>query len=91
MKKTKYYHNLNSLRFEKLEISRLRVALTIFGWVCTALVFAGIIVWIAFTWFDSPKERYLKKQIAEMEFEYELMTDKLDTMAIILNELPVPR
>ncbi|HAE13760.1 MAG: M23 family metallopeptidase [Chitinophagales bacterium] len=87
MKKTKYYYNPNSLRFEKLEISRLRVALTIFGWVCTALVFAGIIVWIAFTWFDSPKERYLKKQIAEMEFEYELMTDKLDTMAIILNEL----
>jgi murein DD-endopeptidase MepM/ murein hydrolase activator NlpD len=87
MKKTKYYYNPTNLRFEKLEVSRWRIALQVFGWVCTALVFASLIVWVAFTWFDSPKERYLKRQIAEMEFEYERMSDKLDTMGVILSEL----
>jgi murein DD-endopeptidase MepM/ murein hydrolase activator NlpD len=87
MKKTKYYYNPTSLRFEKIEVSRMRIAMQVFGWICTALVFGGIIVWIAFSFFDSPKERYLKKQIAEMEFEYELMGNKLDTMVVILEEL----
>jgi murein DD-endopeptidase MepM/ murein hydrolase activator NlpD len=87
MKKTKYYYNPTSLRFEKVEVSRMRIAMQVFGWICTALVFGGIIVWIAFSFFDSPKERYLKKQIAEMEFEYELMGNKLDTMVVILEEL----
>ncbi len=87
MKKTKYYYNPTNLRFEKLEVSRWRIALQVFGWVCTALVFASLIVWIAFTWFDSPKERYLKRQIAEMEFEYERMSEKIDTMGVILSEL----
>ncbi len=87
MKKTKYYYNPTNLRFEKLEVSGWRIALQVFGWVCTALVFASLIVWIAFTWFDSPKERYLKRQIAEMEFEYERMSEKIDTMGVILSEL----
>jgi len=87
MKKTKYYYNPNSLRFEKLEISNWKIALQVFGWMCTALVFASGIVWIAFTFFDSPKERFLKRQIAEMEFEYERMNVKLDTMSAILGEL----
>lgn len=87
MKKTKYYYNPTSLRFEKVEVSRMRIAMQVFGWICTALVFGGIIVWIAFSFFDSPKERYLKKQIAEMEFEYELMGNKLDTMVVILEQL----
>lgn len=87
MKKTKYFYNPSTLRFEKLVTTGWMVALRVFGWICTALVFAGIIVWLAYTYLDSPKERYLKNQIEGMEFELALMNNRLDTMAIILNEI----
>jgi murein DD-endopeptidase MepM/ murein hydrolase activator NlpD len=44
-------------------------------------------MWAAYTYFDSPNEKYLKEQIGQMEFEYELMNQKLDTMQIILKEI----
>lgn len=87
MKKTKYFYNPATLRFEKLEISGWIIALRVFGWICTALVFAGIIVWLAYTYLDSPKERYLKNQIDGMDLELSLMNNRLDTMAVILDEI----
>jgi len=62
-------------------------ALRVTGWICTTGVFAFLIVWIAYSYFDSPKERYLKNQIAEMELELDFMNNKMDTMSVILSEL----
>ncbi|MEZ5013135.1 MAG: M23 family metallopeptidase [Chitinophagales bacterium] len=86
-KKVKYFYNPSNLRFEKHITSRWVWALRITGWFCTAAVFASIIVWIAYTYFDSPKERYLKNQISEMEYELDYMNNKLDTMGAILGEM----
>ncbi len=86
-KKVKYFYNPANLRFEKHITPRWLWALRITGWICTAGVFALIIVWIAYTYLDSPEERYLKNQIAEMELDYEYMNHKLDTMTFILDEL----
>lgn len=87
MKKTKYFYNPATLRFEKLEISNWSIVLRVFGWICTALVFAGVIVFLAYTYLDSPKERYLKNQLEGMELEFSLLDNRLDTMAIILEEI----
>lgn len=87
MKKIKYFYNPATLRFEKLEISNWSIVLRVFGWVCTALVFAGVIVFLAYTYMDSPKERYLKNQLDGMELEFSLLDNRLDTMAIILDEI----
>ncbi len=86
-KKVKYFYNPSNLRFEKHITPRWLWALRIVGWICTAGVFALIIVWIAYTYLDSPEERYLKNQIAEMELDYDYMNNKLDTMTMILGEL----
>ena len=86
-KKVKYYYNPTNLRFERLITPKWKILLRIFGWICTAAVFAFGIVWIAYTYFDSPKEKYLKDQLSEMELDYELMNNKLDTMSTILGEL----
>lgn len=86
-KKVKYFYNPSNLRFEKHVTPRWVWAMRITGWVCTAAVFATIIVWFAYTYFDSPKEKYLKNQIAEMELEMEFMNNKMDTMGVILGEL----
>ncbi|MFN0274421.1 MAG: M23 family metallopeptidase [Chitinophagales bacterium] len=86
-KKIKYFYNPTNLRFEKLVTPRWVIVLRVFGWLCTAAAFSFIIMWIAYTYFDSPNEKYLKEQISQMEFEYELMSNKLDTMDMIMNEI----
>jgi murein DD-endopeptidase MepM/ murein hydrolase activator NlpD len=88
-KKIKYYYNPANLRFEKLITPAWLWLLRVFGWICTAGVFASIIVWTAYTYFDSPKEKFLKDQISGMELELDYMNHKLDTMNLILAELEV--
>ena len=86
-RKVKYFYNPANLRFEKHITPRWVWALRIIGWMSTAAVFASVIVYIAYTYFDSPKERYLKNQISTMELEMEFMNNKLDTMSVILSEM----
>ncbi|MBC8045610.1 MAG: M23 family metallopeptidase [Fimbriimonadaceae bacterium] len=86
-KKVKYFYNPTNLRFEKLITSGWVIFMRVFGWICTAAAFAFIIIWIAYTYLDSPNEKYLKEQLSQMEFEYELMSHKLDTMDLIMNEI----
>lgn len=86
-RKVKYFYNPANLRFEKHVTPRWVWTLRIVGWISTAAVFASIIVYIAYTYFDSPKERYLKNQISEMELEMDFMNNKLDTMSVILGEI----
>jgi murein DD-endopeptidase MepM/ murein hydrolase activator NlpD len=87
MKKVKYYYNPKTLRFERIERSLGSVALRVFGFLCATLVFAGLIVFGAFTFLDSPKDRYLKQEIARLRLEYDLMQQELDTLAYILEKL----
>lgn len=86
-RKVKYFYNPANLRFEKHVTPRWVWTLRIVGWISTTAVFAALIVYIAYTYFDSPKERYLKNQISEMELELDFMNNKLDTMAVILTEM----
>lgn len=86
-KKVKYFYNPANLRFEKLITPSWVITMRVFGWLCTAAAFAAIIMWISYTYFDSPNEKYLKGQLEQMEFEYELMSNKLDTMDLVMNEI----
>lgn len=87
MKKIKYYYNPSTLRFERIERSLRIWALRAFGFLCAALVFGGLIVYAAFTWLDSPKDRFLKQEIAQLRLEYDLMSRELDTMSYVLEKL----
>ncbi len=70
MKKIKYYYNTQTLRYEKL-VTPLRVKLLrVFGFISAAIVTAFIIVSVAYKYLDTPTEKNLRRQIAEMEDKY---------------------
>ena len=77
MKKIKYRYNTSSLRYEKIEETWFSVFLRIFGFLCAAVVFSVIIVAIAFKYLDSPKEKQLKRQLAQTELKFEQLNTKL--------------
>jgi murein DD-endopeptidase MepM/ murein hydrolase activator NlpD len=87
MKKVKYYYNTQSLRYEKFEESLRSKMMRVVGFISATLVFAFIIVYLAYTYLDSPKEKTLKREISEMQLQYDLLNKKLDQMSSVMADL----
>ncbi len=52
MAKVKYQYNTQSLRYEKVEVSLGQRMLKALGFISSAITFALIIIFIAYTFFD---------------------------------------
>ena len=87
MKKVKYYYNTHTLRYEKLE-TPLRVRLLrVFGFIAGSLVFAAIMVAIAFQYIDSPKEIILQQENETLRENYALLKNRTDQLQQQMAEL----
>jgi murein DD-endopeptidase MepM/ murein hydrolase activator NlpD len=87
MKKIKYFYNTHTLRYEKL-ITPLRVKiLRIFAFIATAIVTAGIIVAIAFHYIQSPNEKNLSRQNADLKDDYSELQQQVQKLQQKMNEL----
>lgn len=87
MKKIKYFYNTHTLRYEKL-ITPLRVKiLRIFAFIATAIVTAGIIVAIAFHYIQSPNEKNLSRQNADLRDDYAELQQQVQKLQQKMNEL----
>jgi murein DD-endopeptidase MepM/ murein hydrolase activator NlpD len=87
MPKAKYYFNTHSLKYEKVVISLWKRLLRALGWLSTALVFSVIIILIAYSYLDSPKEKQLKREINDLTLQYEILQQRVHQSEVVLNEL----
>lgn len=87
MKKIKYYYNTQSLRYERFEESLRTKILRVVGFISAAAVFAFFIVYLAYTYLDSPKEKQLKRELNQLKFQYGILNKKLDELSEVLTEL----
>ena len=87
MKKIKYYYNPMSLRYEKYVEGAWKKIRGVIGFLSAASVFAFIIVYLAYTYLDSPSEKKLKRELSQLEYQYDLLNGKLDEMADALVDL----
>jgi len=87
MKKVKYYYNTQSLRYEKYEVPARTRLLRAVGFISATLVFAFIIVALAYTYLDSPKEKALRREISELQLQYDNLNEQLDQMQTVLYDL----
>ncbi|HNP20701.1 MAG TPA: M23 family metallopeptidase [Panacibacter sp.] len=77
MKKIKYYYNTHTLRYEKLETPLRVKLLRVFGFMAASIVTAGIIVFIAFQYIESPKEKLLSQENSDLRNNYSLLQDRM--------------
>jgi len=87
MAKTKYFYNPASLSYEKVERPLKRKLgrwLMILG---AAAVYAVLVLFVGFNFFDSPKEKAVKRELAQMQFHYEVLNDRLDKILEVMGEL----
>lgn len=87
MPKAKYYFNTDSLKYEKVVVSFKKRFWRVIGWLSSALVFGSIVLLIAYNFLDSPKEKQLKREINEMELQYDLLQQRMNLADVVLKDL----
>lgn len=87
MRKERFTYNTQTLRYEKV-VEPLKVKLLRILGFMSAVVFASIIIIsIAFTYFPSPKEKALMREIEQMEYQYTVLTDQVSLMDKVLENV----
>ncbi|MFM2224403.1 MAG: hypothetical protein RJA07_605 [Bacteroidota bacterium] len=86
-RKVKYFYNTHTLSYEKVKHSWGITLLRVFGFLCAAAVFSAIIMYFAYTYFDSPKEKLLKRELAQMKVQYKSMNNRMNSINKVLADL----
>jgi murein DD-endopeptidase MepM/ murein hydrolase activator NlpD len=87
MSKIKYKFNTKSLTFEKVTVPIRKRIGQVLSYLATGLVFATITTFIAYNYFDSPKEKQLKREIAELTLQYELLNSRMGEVVEVLDDI----
>lgn len=77
MAKTKYHYNSHTLKYEKVKTSSKKIALRVVGFLTSSFAFALFLLYIGFTFIDSPNEKQLKREVNQMALQYEIMQERM--------------
>jgi murein DD-endopeptidase MepM/ murein hydrolase activator NlpD len=87
MSKVKFQFDKRTLTYRKVELSTKQRLLTVLGWLAGASVYAFLVIILFSTFFDSPKEKRLKREIAQLELQYKLLGNRMNRVDQVLAEL----
>jgi murein DD-endopeptidase MepM/ murein hydrolase activator NlpD len=87
MSKVKYKYNVKTLAYEKVQTSWKIIFWKVLSYIATGLVFAFITIFLAFKFLDSPKEKQLKREIAQLNLQYEVLQNKMQNVDVVLNDM----
>jgi murein DD-endopeptidase MepM/ murein hydrolase activator NlpD len=83
----KYKFNKKSLTFDRVQITFRKRLLYFFTHLSTGVVFAAVVLVLAFNFLESPKEKAQKREIEQMKFQYRILNDQLDKTTKIIADL----
>lgn len=87
MTKIRYKYNPDTLNYEKVRLTwkdRLR---TIVAMLVTGLFFASIVLFLAYTYLESPKERILQRENDQLQDQYRELNSRLNSLSEVLKDL----
>lgn len=87
MSKIQYKFNTKSLTYEKITVSIRKRVWQFLSYLATGTVFATITTFIAYNYFDSPKEKQLKREISELNLQYELLNSRVGQINEVLSDI----
>jgi Membrane proteins related to metalloendopeptidases len=87
MKPTRYKFNPDSVSFDKIRLGIAALLLRFLAYFIGSLIFA-LIYWIIFaSFFDSPKEKALKREVEQMTIQYDLIHREMANVESVLEDL----
>ena len=87
MKKTKYFYDKKTLSFKKIEKNWKTKFKNTLVFISTSSFLGLIMVIVALNFFDSPKEKMLKRELDKLVLEYELMDKDLTQLSAVLENI----
>lgn len=87
MAKTKYYYNSRTLKYEKVKTSTKKIALRVLGFVTSSFACALLLLYIGFTFIDSPQEKQLKRELNQMALQYDIVQDRMKQVESALENM----
>jgi murein DD-endopeptidase MepM/ murein hydrolase activator NlpD len=87
MAKAKYRYNPHTLSYDKIKLTLRTKILKSLTFLGAGLLFGVIIYGITYTLIDSPKEKQLKRDNAQMLSQYHILNKKLEQFTLVLNDV----
>src|SRR5690606_41256530 len=87
MAKTKFYYNSHTLKYEKVKANIWNKVLKLTGFLSCAFVFATLLLFLGFTYLDSPKEKELERELSRMTLQYDIMQNRLQKLDVALQDI----
>jgi len=89
MSKVKYYYDSETLSYRKIEKKKGRKIGIISLFLLASFLFAALFVVIIFNLptIETPKEKSLKRELANMELQFDLLDKKMSQAELVLSEI----
>jgi murein DD-endopeptidase MepM/ murein hydrolase activator NlpD len=89
MSKVKYYYDSETLSYRKIESKKGRklgiILLSILGMFLSG--FLLLLIYINLPYVETPKEKELKRELANMNLQYELLNKKMEQAELVLGQI----
>jgi len=83
----KYIFNTKTLTYEKVHHRFRDKVRKVLSYVLTSVFFSFIVLVIGFSVIDSPKEKKLRREIAELQLQYDLLNNKMGQVSEVLKNM----
>ncbi|WP_431136986.1 M23 family metallopeptidase [Psychroserpens mesophilus] len=87
MAKVKYYYDSETLSYRKIERKKRTTVKFTMLFLLAAALFGFLFVFIASQYIESPKERALKRELANLELQYKLLNKRVDNAFAVLESV----
>lgn len=87
MSKIQYRFNTKSLTYEKVKVSTKVIAMRVFSYLATGLVFSAVVISLAYRFLESPKEKILERENQNLVYQYEILDRRIELLNKVLADL----
>ncbi|WP_223033671.1 M23 family metallopeptidase [Hanstruepera marina] len=87
MSKVKYYYDSETLSYRKIERKKRRTFTYISIFILASALFGFLFVFIASQYIESPREKALKRELANMQLQFELLNKKMNEAETVLENI----
>ncbi|TYB75810.1 M23 family metallopeptidase [Bizionia myxarmorum] len=87
MSKVKYYYDSETLAYRKIERRKRRTFKFIGLFILAAGLFGFLTMFITSQYIESPKEKALKREMSNLQLQYQLLNKKMDQAQLVLEDV----
>ncbi len=87
MSKQKYRIDTESLQIVRQKSSVKNTVFKLLSYLASGIFFAAIVLALAYTFFESPKEKILQRELAQYELQFNILSDRVNQLEAVAQDL----